>query len=103
MLPAESVRAIERPSTKRQSILRLTTLTVTYADPFRLSGFDGELPAGHYQLLIEEELLQGISFEAYRRTGAYLSVIRHRGVQQQWSLAGPDLDYALAHADVPTR
>ena len=36
------------------------------------------LPAGDYEVLVEEELLQGLSFEAYRKTATYLTV-RGRG------------------------
>jgi len=46
--------------------------TVTFSHPFVLSGYDDELPAGGYGVIVEEELLQGLSFEAYRRTATYL-------------------------------
>lgn len=54
--------------------MRSTKSTVTFSNPFTLSGYTGDLPAGDYEILVEEELLQGLSFEAYRRTATYLTV-----------------------------
>ena len=53
--------------------IRSTRSTVTFSTPFTLSGHKEKLPAGDYEVLVEEELLQGLSFAAYRRTGTYLS------------------------------
>jgi hypothetical protein len=53
---------------------RLSSSTVTFSKAFVLSGFPGELPAGDYEVLVEDELLQGLSFEAYRRTSTCLLV-----------------------------
>ncbi len=58
--------------------MRSTKSTVTFSNPFTLSGYPGELPAGDYEVIVEEELLRGLSFEAYRRTATYLTV-RGRG------------------------
>ncbi len=58
--------------------MRSTRSTVTFANPFALPGYPGNLPPGDYEVLVEEELLQGLSFEAYRRTATYLTV-RGRG------------------------
>lgn len=54
--------------------MRSTRSTVTFSNPFTLSGYPGDLPAGDYEVLVEEELLQGPRFEAYRRTATYLTV-----------------------------
>ncbi len=53
---------------------RSTRSTVTFSNPFTLPGYPGDLPPGDYEVLVEEELLQGLSFEAYRRTATYLTV-----------------------------
>ncbi|GHF75397.1 hypothetical protein [Seohaeicola zhoushanensis] len=58
--------------------MRSTRSTVTFSHPFNLPEYPGELPAGDYEVLVEEELIQGLSFEAYRRTATYLEV-RGRG------------------------
>ncbi len=54
--------------------MRSTRSTMTFSNPFTLAGYPGELPAGDYEVLVEEELLQGLSFEAYRRTATYMTV-----------------------------
>jgi hypothetical protein len=53
---------------------RTTRSTVTFGHPFVLPGYPDELPAGAYEVLAEEELLEGLSFEAWRRTATYLTV-----------------------------
>ncbi|MFC3058528.1 hypothetical protein [Paenirhodobacter populi] len=47
---------------------------VTFSHAFTLSGYSDVLPAGKYDVLVEEELLQGLSFEAYRRTSTCMMV-----------------------------
>lgn len=47
---------------------RITTRVVTFAHPFRLDEAETAYPAGSYSVETEEELLQGVSFPAYRRT-----------------------------------
>ncbi len=54
--------------------LRSTTSIVTFSNPFALSGDDDELPAGDYEVIVEEEFLQGFSFQAFKRTATYLTV-----------------------------
>lgn len=53
---------------------RSSTSVVTFLNSFTLSGYPDELPAGAYEVVVEEELLQGHSFEAYRRTATRLVV-----------------------------
>ena len=45
---------------------RTTTTTVAFRRPFLLSGFDDALPAGTYTVETIEEMLEGLSFPAYR-------------------------------------
>ncbi|MDD9730999.1 hypothetical protein PVW46_13870 [Mameliella sp. AT18] len=54
--------------------MRSTRSTVTFSNRFTLPGYPGDLPPGDYEVLVEEELLQGLGFEAYRRTATYLTV-----------------------------
>ena len=53
---------------------------LTFSQPFTLSGYTDELPAGEYEVLVEEELLEGVSFAAFRTTATHLTV-RGRGRQ----------------------
>lgn len=46
---------------------RTTRRTVTFTQPFSLSAVDEVQPAGTYAVETNEELLQGVSFPAYRR------------------------------------
>jgi hypothetical protein len=46
---------------------RTSNKTVTFRRPFVLGGFDEVLPAGAYCVETDEELLEGMSFPAYRR------------------------------------
>lgn len=47
---------------------------VTFARGFSMSGYPDELPPGTYEVIVEEEPLLGLTFQAYWRTATYLSV-----------------------------
>jgi len=79
--------------------MRSTRSTVTFSNSFSLSGYTGELPAGDYEVLVEEELLQGLSFEAWRRTATCLMVRGkgiHSGHTELRSISQSDLNEALS-------
>lgn len=57
---------------------RSTRSMVTFSNDFTIGDNQQELPAGTYEIVVEEELIQGLSFEAYRRTATYL-IVRARG------------------------
>ena len=46
---------------------RTTRKTVQFLRPAILAGISGELPAGSYEVDTDEELISGLSFQAYRR------------------------------------
>ena len=48
--------------------------TVTFTRPFSLNGFDGQQPAGSYSVETDEELLDGVSFPAYRRMATMMQL-----------------------------
>ena len=78
---------------------RSTKSTVTFAHPFRIAGYDDELPAGDYDVLVDEDLMEGLSFEAYRRTASYLLIggqAGGRGPAEMRPIDPRDLDAALA-------
>ena len=79
--------------------MRSTRSTVTFSNPFALPGYPGNLPPGDYEVLVEEELLQGLSFEAYRRTATYLTVRGrggHAGRTELRAISDSDLKEALS-------
>ncbi|WP_300073698.1 hypothetical protein [uncultured Ruegeria sp.] len=71
---------------------------VTFANAFVLPGYSDELAAGEYEIVVEEELLQSLSFEAFRRTGTYL-VVHGKGSQigrtEHRPITEKDLETAL--------
>ena len=78
---------------------RTTRSNVTFAHPFRLSGFEADLPPGDYEVVVEEELIQGLSFEAFHRTGSYLLVRgpgRSSGTVEMRPIDLQDLEAALS-------
>ena len=71
---------------------------VTFSNAFVLSGYPDALPAGEYELLIEEERLEGLSFQAFRRTATFLMVRpngRRSGQTQMRPVSESDLEMAL--------
>ena len=78
--------------------VRTTKKTVTFANPFTIGDFDEVLPPGSYNVETDEELLESLSFSAYRRvlTVIYLpATYRHPGVSRTLKIEPDDLDAAL--------
>lgn len=65
--------------------MRTTKTTVTFTQPFSLSGFDGKQPAGSYSVETDEELLDGVSFPAYRRMATMMQLRSGAGLQDKAS------------------
>ncbi len=63
--------------------MRTTRKTVTFAHPFLLKGVDRTLPPGGYEVLTDEELIEGLSFPVYRRISTIIIVPgqSHRAVE----------------------
>jgi len=53
---------------------RTTQKTVTFNRPFSLEGIDRMLPAGGYEVVTDEELIEGLSFPVYRRVATTMLV-----------------------------
>ena len=47
---------------------------VVFKHPFLLKGVDRVLPAGGYRVVTDEELIDGLSFSAYRRVATMIFV-----------------------------
>jgi hypothetical protein len=72
--------------------------TVTFRRPFVLGGFDEQLPAGAYRVETDEELLEGISFAAYRRVLTLIHLHAkpgQQGLTQTLTIDPNELDAAL--------
>lgn len=48
--------------------------TVVFSHPFRLKGVDRDLPPGDYEVVTDEELIEGLSFAVYRRVSTAIIV-----------------------------
>ena len=54
---------------------RTVRSTITFSRPFQLTGFDEPLRAGTYTVETHEELIEGLSFAAYRRVETLLFLL----------------------------
>lgn len=83
---------------------RTTRTTVSFARPFLLEGYDQELPAGEYVVETGEELIQGLSFPAYRRISTTLHVDflpGRPGQKEAWTIDPRNFDAALIRDRAP--
>jgi hypothetical protein len=53
--------------------------TVSFRHPFRIRGVDRVLPAGSYQVITDEEMIEGLSFAAFRRVATMIEVPAETG------------------------
>lgn len=51
---------------------RTQRTTLTFARGFALAGVDHPLPAGTYEIITDEELIEGLSFPVFRRTATWI-------------------------------
>ena len=85
-------------------ITRTRHATWTFGKPFLLKGVDRQLPAGDYRVTTDEELIEGLSFPAYRRVATMIFVpgpIQRASIE----MVGVDpVDLQAAHdKDAPNR
>lgn len=80
-------------------LTRSTRSMVTFANVFTMGDSLQEMPAGTYEIIVEEELLQSLSFEAYRRIATHL-MVRGQGSEAGKTalhmITKEDLEYAIA-------
>jgi hypothetical protein len=55
---------------------RMSSKIVTFSHPFMPSGIGGVQPAGAYTVETGEELIQELSFPAYRRTATLIFLLQ---------------------------
>jgi hypothetical protein len=51
---------------------RTTRFVVRFSSPFLLNGFDAPQPAGEYRIEQDEEMIEGLSWLAYRRVATFI-------------------------------
>jgi hypothetical protein len=64
---------------------------VTFKHPFRIRGIDRLLPAGAYEVVTDEETIEGLSFAAFRRVATMIKVPAEgsRGLAMEVVSIGP--------------
>jgi hypothetical protein len=82
--------------------MRTTRESITFDHPFSLMAVDKLQPAGTYAVDIDEELLEGVSFLAYRRvaTTIYLPLVQGSHDSVQAVRVDPQ-ELAAAHQETP--
>ena len=48
--------------------------TITFRHPFRIKGIDRLLSAGPYEVITDEEMIEGLSFASFRRVATMIMV-----------------------------
>jgi hypothetical protein len=48
--------------------------TITFNHPFRIAGVDRLLSAGAYEVITDEEMIEGLSFASFRRVATMIMV-----------------------------
>jgi hypothetical protein len=48
--------------------------SVTFRHPFHIRGIERELPPGAYEVVTDEETIEGLSFAAWRRVATLITV-----------------------------
>jgi hypothetical protein len=73
---------------------------LTFVRGFELRGVDYPLPAGSYEIISDEELIEGLSFPAYRRVSTWIMARRSPGAATEMIAIDPD-DLAKVQASHP--
>jgi hypothetical protein len=77
---------------------------VQFTRSFRLAGVDRELPPATYEIIVDEEMIEGLSFPAFRRNATMIMVpAAGRSASMEMISTSPDeLDRARgSQADPP--
>lgn len=78
---------------------RTTESEIAFMHPFTLNALVGPQPAGTYRLVVDEELIEGLSFTAYKRVATHLEIPAisiATGKRQFLQVTQSDIDHALA-------
>lgn len=85
--------------------IRTQQHSITFTRAFTVAGIDRVQPAGCYLIETDEELIEGLSFIAYRRISTRIRLApdpARRGVQETVEVNSPEIAAALkeqAHTD----
>jgi hypothetical protein len=62
------------PMRRQVSLTRSRRETVTFRHPFRIKGIERQLQAGAYEVVTDEELIEGLSFPCFRRVATMIMI-----------------------------
>ena len=68
--------------------------TVTFRHPFRIKGIERQLPAGAYEVVTDEAMIEGLSFPCFRRVATMIMVPAappHQASTEMLSISSVDL------------
>jgi hypothetical protein len=79
-------------------ITRTKRVTLRFQYPFSLKGVDRRLAAGEYEVVTDEELIEGLSFPVYRRVATLIFLRADAGQPSSIEMVNIDpADLAAAH------
>jgi hypothetical protein len=68
--------------------------TITFRHPFRIKGIDRLLQPGAYEVITDEEMIEGLSFASFRRVATMIMVpaaAPHTSSMEMISISATDL------------
>lgn len=70
--------------------------TITFQHPFQIRGIDRLLPPGDYEIITDEEMIEGLSFPAFRRVATMILVpaVAQNSAMEMISIGSVDLSDA---------
>ena len=83
--------------------MRTATKTITFHRPFHLKGVDRLLPPANYRVVTDEELIEGLSFPAYRRASTAIFVPAEFGCAVEMVTIDPSDLHAAMDRDARER
>lgn len=73
--------------------------TLTFSRAFALKGVERLLPAGVYELVTDEELIEGLSFPVYRRVSSWILASAQNSTTSTEMIMIDPAEFAAAHAN----
>ena len=69
---------------------------ISFRHPFRIKGIDRVLPPGAYDVITDEEMIEGLSFASFRRVATMIMVpaTPHGSTMEMISIGSVDLSDA---------
>jgi hypothetical protein len=80
--------------------------TLTFRQPFRIKGIDRLLAAGDYEVVTDEEMIEGLSFPCFRRVATMIMVPGappHASSTEMISISSVDLSDAQRNDAIASR